>query len=133
LFADRLGFQEVDSLHQAGEFVSEFTRYPPNVQNIRGNRWKTGERISHRNESKINDLCDIVIETNRERDDECSQFEGAKTRCRSKLSFLIQPIVVTAIFPLSSPFPRFFTENTRALANFFQMALTYLNGDDRHP
>jgi hypothetical protein len=99
LFADRLGFQEVDSLHQAGEFVSEFTGYLLKVQSIKANRCKTGERISHRNERKINGLYDTVIENDRERDDKWSQFEGPKAHCRSKRSFSIQSVVITPFFP----------------------------------
>jgi hypothetical protein len=40
LFADRVGFEEVDSLRHAGELVSEFAGYILKVQTIRGNRPK---------------------------------------------------------------------------------------------
>jgi hypothetical protein len=51
---------------------------------------------------------DTVIETDRERDDKLSQFEGPKVRCRSKRSFSIQSVIVT-------PFPRVFSLNERPL------------------
>jgi hypothetical protein len=44
-------------------------RYLLKVKSIRGNQWKAAERISHRNEPKINGLYDTVIEPDRERDD----------------------------------------------------------------
>jgi hypothetical protein len=108
LFADRFGFQEVDSLHQAGELGSEVAGYLLKVQSIRKNRWKSGERINHRNQLKINGWYDTVIETDRGRNDKLCPFEGPKALCRSKRSFSIQSIVVTPFFPLSSPFSRVF-------------------------
>jgi hypothetical protein len=46
LFADRFGFQTIDSLHQAGELVSEFAGYLLKVQSIRGN-WCRDGRNDH--------------------------------------------------------------------------------------
>jgi hypothetical protein len=102
LLADRLGFQEVDSLHQADELVSQYAGYLVKVQSIRGNGWKTGETINDRNKPQINGLYDTMIETDRERDEKWSQFEGPKARCRSKRSFSIQSIIV-ALFPRCHP------------------------------
>jgi hypothetical protein len=81
LFADRSGFQEVDSLHQTSDLVSEFAGYLLKVQSITENRWNTGERTKHRNEPKINGLYDTIIETDRERDGKWSQFERPKAHC----------------------------------------------------